>query len=195
MNELSQTYEKDIFYGVVLVRERHFFIFKGKEMESKTCCFIGHRNVSITNALQRTLKEWIEKLIVQENVETFLFGSKSSFDDFCFLLVSQMKKAYPHIKRVYVRSDYLELPKCYSDCILKLYDETYMPKRIENAGRASYVERNQEMIERSDFILFYYDENYAPKPVRQSGTQRAYEYAVRKNKDGKKKIINVYEQG
>ena len=163
-------------------------------MESKTCCFIGHRNVVVTNDLQRKLKELIEKLILQENVDTFLFGSKSGFDDLCFLLVTEMKKTYPHIKRVYVRCDYLNLAQCYLDCILKDYEATYMPKRIENAGRASYLERNQEMIDRSDFIVFYYNENYAPKPVRQSGTKRAYEYALRKNKDEKKKIVNVYKQ-
>ena len=164
-------------------------------MESKTCCFIGHRNVAITNGLQRTLKELIEKLIVQENVETFLFGSKSNFDDLCLLLVSTMKEFYPHIKRIYVRSVYPELSESYLQYLLTLYDETYMPKQAENAGRASYVRRNQEMIDRSDFIVFYYDERYAPKPVRQSGTKRAYEYAVRKNKEAKKKIINVYKQG
>ena len=163
-------------------------------MESKTCCFIGHRKVAVTSDLQRTLKRLIEKLIVQENVETFLFGSKSDFDDLCLLLVSETKKAYPHIKRVYVRSVYPELSERYLHYLLKLYDETYMPKRIEHAGRASYVERNQEMIDRSDFIVFYYDENYAPKPVRQSGTKCAYKYAVRKNKDEKKKIINIHEQ-
>lgn len=100
-------------------------------MESKTCCFIGHRNVAVTNDLQRKLKELIKKLIVQENVETFLFGSKSSFDDLCLLLVSELKKAYPRIKRVYVRSVYPELSERYVRCLLTLYDETYMPKRIE----------------------------------------------------------------
>ena len=163
-------------------------------MKSKTCCFIGHRNVAITNGLQRTLKELIEKLIVQENVEAFLFGSKSRFDDLCLLLVSEIKKVYPHIKRVYVRSVYPELSERYVRYLLTLYDETYMPKQAENAGRASYVRRNQEMIDRSDFLVFYYDEHHVPTPRRQSGTQRAYQYAARKNKNGKKKIFNVYGQ-
>ena len=70
---------------------------------------------------------------------------------------------------------------------------------MENAGRASYVERNQEMINKSDFYIVYYDENYAP-PKRKnsrrdltdyqprSGTKIAYDYAVKK----KKKIINCF---
>ena len=69
---------------------------------------------------------------------------------------------------------------------------------MENAGKASYVERNQEMINNSKFCVVYYDENYLP-PRRKnsrrdlfdyqpkSGTAVAYDYAVKK----KKEIINV----
>ena len=70
---------------------------------------------------------------------------------------------------------------------------------MEKAGKASYVERNQEMINKSDYCIVYYDENYLP-PRRKnsrrditdyqpkSGTAVAYDYAVKK----KKEIINVY---
>ena len=70
---------------------------------------------------------------------------------------------------------------------------------MEKAGKASYVERNQEMINKSDFCVIYYDENYLP-PRRKnsrrdlfhyqpkSGTAVAYDYAVKK----KKKIINCF---
>ena len=162
-------------------------------MESKTCCFIGHRNVTNTKDLYDTLKALIERLITQENVATFLFGSKSNFDDICLSLVSEMKNKYSHIKRVYVRSVYPEIRESYKQYLLELYDETYMPKQVENSGRASYIKRNKEMIDRSDFLVFYYDEHYTPTPKRQSGTRRAYEYATRKNKDGKKHVVNVYK--
>ena len=78
-----------------------------------------------------------------------------------------------------------------------LYEGTYFPEHMENAGRASYVERNQEMIYHSKFCVVYYDENYLP-PRRKnsrrdlfdyqpkSGTAVAYDYAVKK----KKEIIN-----
>ena len=71
---------------------------------------------------------------------------------------------------------------------------------MENAGRASYVERNQEMINQSDYCVVHYDENYLPPKRRnsrrdlfeyqpKSGTAVAYDYAVKK----KKEIINVFE--
>jgi len=99
---------------------------------------------------------------------------------------------------------YPELSEPYIGYILENYEDTYMPERIENAGVARYVERNQEMINASDFCVFYYNEEYKP-PLRKqsrrelstyqpkSGTKRAYEYAIRKSKDGKKQIMNLYE--
>ena len=69
---------------------------------------------------------------------------------------------------------------------------------MEKAGKASYVERNQEMINKSDYCIVYYDENYLP-PRRKnsrrdltdyqpkSGTAVAYDYAMKKNRV----IINV----
>ena len=62
-----------------------------------------------------------------------------------------------------------------------------------------YVERNQAMIDNSDYCIFYYNENYKPKPRKQSkqdinyyqlksGTALTYKYAKQK----KKKIINIF---
>ena len=166
--------------------------------KEKTCCFFGHRKIDETEELKNKLSEIIENLIVNENVDTFLFGSKSQFDDLCHKIVTELKEKYPHIRRVYVRSAFQHIPDWYEDSLLEYYEETYFPEKIENSGRASYVERNQEMINKSDFCVVYYDENYLP-PRRKnsrrdltdyqpkSGTKVAYDYAVRKRKE----IINV----
>ena len=65
---------------------------------------------------------------------------------------------------------------------------------MEKAGKASYVERNQEMINHSKFCVVYYDENYLP-PRRKngkrdlfdyqpkSGTKVALDYAIKRNKN------------
>lgn len=166
-----------------------------KQMKEKVCSFIGHRYVTVTEKLKIKLKSVIEKLITLEKVYTFLFGSASRFDELCLSVVSELKEVYPEIKRVYVRSVYPVIGKKYEVYLLGIYDETYMPEGIENSGRASYVERNRKMIDGSDFIVFYYDEGYATDATRKtnSGTRLAYEYAVRKSKDGKKQIINLYE--
>ncbi|MBR2472235.1 MAG: hypothetical protein IKB55_06085 [Clostridia bacterium] len=68
------------------------------------------------------------------------------------------------------------------------YEETYFPDHILKAGRASYVKRNYEMIDKSYFCIVYFDESYVPHSNKKSGTKIAYEYAVKK----KKEIINVF---
>ena len=167
-------------------------------MDNKVCCFVGHRKIAKSSELREKILNTIENLIVNENVNSFFFGSKSEFDDYCYEIVTELKEKYPHIKRVYVRSAFQHIPDWYEDSLLEHYEDTYFPEHMENAGKASYVERNQEMINKSDFCVVYYDENYAPPRRRnsrrdltdyqpKSGTRLAYDYAVKKGKE----IINM----
>lgn len=165
-------------------------------------CFIGHRKISVDDTFLSELKNCIEKLIAYQNFDTFLFGSHSQFDDICLKTVTKLKINYPHIKRVYVRANYPKITEQYQGYLLTLYDETFIAKRAINAGKAAYIKRNQEMIDRSDLCIFYYDKNYVPYKMTtsisrnasfktfdtNSGTKRAYEYANSKNKQ----LLNVF---
>ena len=146
-----------------------------------TATFFGHRTIYETNELKAQLREIIEDLIVQKNVNTFLFGSKSRFDSLCLELVSEIKEKYPHIKRVYVRAEYPYISEYYKNFLLQSYEDTYYPEKIIGAGRAAYVERNYEMIDNSHFCIIYYDEQNAPTS-RKSGTKIALDYATKKGK-------------
>lgn len=154
-------------------------------MKNKTCCIFGHRKIDLTDKQTKSLKENIEYLITKEKVDTFIFGSKSQFNDLCLRLVSKLKEKYPYIKRIYIRAEYPCITKQYEEYLLEQYESTYFPESIINAGRARYVERNYEMIEKSEICLIYYDSNYL-KP--NSGTYKAYKYAEKK----KRKIINTF---
>lgn len=167
--------------------------------EKQTCCFFGHRKIYENPELVERLTTTIKGLIEEKNVNTFLFGSKSEFDSLCLEIVTNLKRKYPSIKRIYVRAAYPDISDSYTNYLLKSYEETYYPEKLRNAGRKSYVERNQEMINKSDFCIVYYDENYSPPNRRnskydltdyqpKSGTAVAYNYAVKK----KRKIINMY---
>ena len=124
-------------------------------------CFIGHRTVTRSEELVSALKETVVKLI-EKGVCTFLFGSMSEFNDLSREIVAELRNEYPHIKRIYVRSAYQHIDASYEEYLLKLYEETYFPNKIERAGKYSYVERNFEMIDNADFCVFYYNENYIP---------------------------------
>ena len=148
-------------------------------MKEKTCCFFGHREINETEVLKTKLMEIIEKLIVDENVDTFLFGSKSQFNSLCHELVTELKEKYPHIKRIYVRAEYPYISEHYKNYLLESYEDTYYPEKILNSGRAAYVERNYEMIDKSHYCIVYYDEANSPT-TRKSGTKIALNYAIKK---------------
>lgn len=155
--------------------------------------------MKITQDILLKLKIILESLISEKSVNVFYFGSKSEFDDLCYKVVTDLKEKYPHIKRVYVRAAYKDISDSYKNYLLESFEDTYYPESIENSGRAAYVERNYEMINRADYCVVYYDENYVP-PKRynkrdllyrqpKSGTKLAYDYALKR----KKEILNVME--
>ena len=171
-------------------------------MEILTCSFFGHRKIDIYDNLKQRVKECIENLIENSNVQTFLFGSKSNFNDLCHTVVSELKEKYPTIKRIsytcksegcILENEREQLKKIYSrflnvDIHLLGFEEEFEHKTKYTAGRASYVERNQAMINDSNFCVFYFNKDYVPSTKTKSGTKLAYEYATKKNK----KIINLF---
>ena len=186
----------------------------GLPMGERTCCFIGHRKIEITDELISRLTCEVEHLILS-GVTNFIFGTRSEFNSICHKVVSALKEAHPEI----VRIAYTAFHECVSlDVELDQYDDTIQsiwehkvhlngydaevtPEVLRKGGKATYVERNQIMIDLSDYCIFYYDENYRPErrersrkyfnhnlTSAQSGTELAYRYALRK----KKTIINVF---
>ena len=146
-----------------------------------TCCFIGHREINVTDELKEKLRVVIECLIVDENIDTFLFGSKSQFNSLCQETVTKLKKKHPHIKRIYVRAEYPYISDDYKKYLLENYEDTYYPERIKASGKAIYVERNCEMIDKSDLCIIYYDQRLYPA-TRKSGTKIALNYAIKREK-------------
>ena len=168
--------------------------------ERKTCCFFGHRKIAEADSLKIKVYEVMENLILHNNVDTFLMGSKSDFDRLCRKVVSKLKEKYTHIKRIYVRAEYPDINEDYENYLLESCEETYYPQKLRNAGRAVYVERNFEIIDKSDICIVYFNDNYLPSRRKnakrdlsdyqpKSGTKVALDYAIKK----KKEIINMYE--
>ena len=149
-------------------------------MQKYVCCFIGHREIEETEELREKLKNIIEGLITSKGVDTFLFGSKRRFNSLCHGLVTELKTKYPNIKRVYVRAEYQNIDDDYKEYLLSLYEDTYYPEKA--VGRAVYIERNREMIDKSEYCVFYYRKDLLPTD-RKSGTLAALSYAVCKKRE------------
>ena len=150
-------------------------------MKTNTCCFLGHRTINETEELKSELCGIIKKLIVDEKVDTFLFGSKSRFNDLCHEIVTKIKEKHPHIKRVYVRAGHPYISEHYKNYLLKSYEGTYCPKRVIGASRAVYVKCNDDMIDNSQICIVYYDETNT-SAMRKSGTKIALDHAIKQGK-------------
>lgn len=79
------------------------------------------------------------------------------------------------------------------DVYVPEFEEIKKSDLVNSAGRASYVERNQWMIDDSDYCVFYYVSAYLPQKRKhslksvskyqpKSGTALALEYAKDRNK-------------
>ncbi len=168
-------------------------------MEHPSCCFIGHRKLPDKERIYPRAKQVIETLIVENGVRIFHFGSRSEFDDLCHRIVTELQSKYPNLVRVnyHCKSEYAvkkeekeKLEETYRrllkrEVTFKAFEQAKSSDRVQKAGKASYVERNQDMINDSDYCVFFYTDTDASRG--KSGTKLAYAYAVRK----KKRIINL----
>lgn len=85
-----------------------------------------------------------------------------------------------------MRAEYPYISEQYKNYLPESYGNIYYPDKIMNSGRASYVERNCEMIDNSCCFIVYYDETATPTACK-SGTKIAFDYAMKKCKN----VINV----
>ena len=180
----------------------------------KACSFFGHRDTPQTDELKQKVRKTVERLIVEEGVDTFLFGSRSKFDELCHIVVTELKEKYPHIQRI------AYLCKHESGCLagkgkdeqrrikeltgrdvyIREFEDIKRSDRINSAGRGAYVERNQFMIQDSDYCIFYFQiqsslskqQNSKHKKndnKKRSGTMYVYEYALQQK--NRNKIIEI----
>ena len=153
----------------------------------KACSFFGHRDTPQTDELKHKVRETVERLIVEERVDTFLFGSRSKFDELCHMVVTELKEKYPHIRRVAYLCKHeagclvgagMDLTQKIKrvtgrDVYVAEYEEIKKSDRVNSAGRAAYVERNQLMLDDSEFAILYFNIQEAKKT--KSGTYLVYQ--------------------
>ena len=169
---------------ISLLREQLMHINSGNNFYS--LCVFGHRDMTFNEKEREYLYDLFEDMIVNKNIHIFLFGGFGGFDDFCHEIISELKKKYPQIKRVYVCEfyKYIERPNKRPAWLKNEDYEAFEYYEMNYTGFYQRIYfRNCEIIDHSDFCVFCVDENN-----NQSGAKKALEYAKRK----KKNIINVF---
>ena len=156
----------------------------------KACSFFGHRDTPQTEELKQKGRETVERLIVEEGVDTFLFGSRSKFDELCHIVVTELKEKYLHIQRIaYLckhesgclvgkgRDEERRIKELTGrDVYVREFEDIKKSDRVNSAGRAAYVERNYWMINDSDYSIIF-----LRLEKQNGGTKVAYHYAKRVN--------------
>ena len=150
-------------------------------MEEKICSFFGHREIVVTEELKSKLMELVLDLVGNKGFNTFYFGGFGMFDDLAWEVVSQVKKEYPNIKRVYCLSDPRhelpsKRPKWLKDDDYEKF--IYLDLKFDYWYKRIYY-RNCEMIDNSDFVVFYCNE------IKTSGAYKALKYALSIKKEYK----------
>lgn len=142
-----------------------------------SCSVFGHSEIEVTKELEYELFATFEKLI-EQGCKDFYFGGFGQFDELCHDVISELKKAHPHIKRIFCLFDprhqrISKRPKWLKD---EDYEEViYLDLEFDWWYQRIYY-RNCAMIDKSDVVVFYVE------PRENSGAYKAYKYAIRKKK-------------
>lgn len=147
--------------------------------QKNVCSFFGHSEIIKTDSLTRELTSIITSLIEKCEIKTFLFGGFGQFDELCWEIVTQLKKKYKDIDRVFCLTDVKHLNPMKRPQYLSSLDYekfVYLEPKFEHWYSRIYY-RNCEMIEQSTFIIFYV------KNYNNSGAYKALKYAQKHKKD------------
>lgn len=159
-------------------------------MQTKSCCFTGHRNITITTALKGKLWDALHRLVEEYGVTDFYAGGAVGWDMLCERAVLALKKTYPHVRL------HLILP-CKSEAQTGRWNEQeralfYKIKEdadscvclSEEYYNGCMKRRNEELVKNADYCLCYYN-----AAENRSGTGQT----VRMCEKSGVTVINIYE--
>lgn len=153
-----------------------------------TVAFIGSDDFERT--VSATAKMWdvLTKLVTDEGADVFLFTNEGAFDEYCWQMVTELKRCHPNIKLIHAKTGYednptdLPLLEVFYDKIISLHS------LCENRYLAPY-DRNRFMVFVSDVLVTYFNMRNLTTPRIESITEEAIKFAKRY----KKRVINLCE--
>lgn len=147
-------------------------------MNSKTCCFTGHRQICNDDYIniKDALKSQIVKMI-KNNVTNFICGGALGFDTIAAETILELKALYPSIKLIMILPCLNQTEKWKTkdimkyNKILKLADSVKVLS--QNYFNGCMHQRNRYMVDNSSYCVCYIRKN-------NGGTAYTLNYAVKK---------------
>ncbi len=116
------------------------------------CTFFGHRDCP--SSVKASLYDAIERLICNQQVDTYYVGTQGSFDRMAYTTLVELRQRYSHIKVYRVLAYMPKLSDIAKD--RSVLDDTILPEGIEKVHpRYAIPHRNNWMIDRSDYVVAY----------------------------------------
>ena len=116
------------------------------------CTFFGHRDCP--ESIKVILKKEIERLICNQQVDTFYVGTQGSYDRMSYSALKELRSKYSHIK-VYRVLAYMPRNDTVSNNNAQ-NEDTILPEGIERVHpRYAIVWRNNWMIDSSEYVIAY----------------------------------------
>lgn len=159
-------------------------------MQTKRCCFTGHRNVIVNTALKGRLWDALNRLVDEYGVTDFYAGGAIGFDMLCERAVLALKNTHSDVKLHLIlpcspESQTGKWPlkekelffhiKSKADSCTVLSDR-YYPGCMKR--------RNEELVKNADYCICYYNPDDAS-----SGTGQTVRMCEKNNVN----VINIYE--
>ena len=138
------------------------------------CCGFGHRDVleKIDDAVYAAVLKAAER-----GCDIFYTGAMGEFDSLFSSAVRKVKKTYPKIKLICVKSYFTNDLNTNGEYYAALYDDVFIPDELADIHpKAAIKYRNRWLIDHSDIVLIYTKRTYG-------GAYEARKYAERIGKE------------
>ena len=151
-------------------------------MQEKICSVFGHSQINKEDlCISVELRKVLIDIITKHEVTTFYFGGFGEFDTLCYEIITDLKKEYTYIKRVYCLEDEKYLKKYKHQLDYNEYEDYILLPLAFDYWRTKIYYRNCSMIDNSDIVLFYI------RKTENSGAYKAFKYAQK----NKKQLISI----
>ena len=133
------------------------------------------------------IANFLEKLVVEDGADIFLFTNEGAFDQFSLYFLNQLKKQHPNIKCIFCETGYEDDREELSVLELFYNKIVVLHSLCDNNLVAPYV-RSRYMILMSDVLVTYFNTDNLQTPRLESVAEEAVKFAKRY----KKRVINLY---